>query len=161
MWRSRAWVHTVYIRFLWCSLRVIRCRNIPTGLASSISIGTVTDKWVPVTTAWRALRLRMEERLPIWRVATKIYIEIAIADKGWSSSLGVVLTTHHRKKFHVVKLSKSKPRTCTDTLVQPKQLWRMIISHLRTNCYSPKSYALLIIAITFKVKARLYAVTVF
>jgi hypothetical protein len=26
------------------------------------------DKWVPVTTAWRVLRLRMEERPPIWRV---------------------------------------------------------------------------------------------
>ena len=25
--------------------------------------------WVPVTTAWRVLRLRMEERPPIWRVA--------------------------------------------------------------------------------------------
>ena len=27
------------------------------------------DKWVPVTTKWRVLRLRMEERLPIGRVA--------------------------------------------------------------------------------------------
>jgi len=26
------------------------------------------DKWVHVTTAWRVLRLRMEERPPIWRV---------------------------------------------------------------------------------------------
>ena len=25
--------------------------------------------WVPVTTAWRVLRLRMEEWTPIWRVA--------------------------------------------------------------------------------------------
>ena len=25
--------------------------------------------WVPVTTAWRVLRLRMEERPPIWRGA--------------------------------------------------------------------------------------------
>ena len=25
--------------------------------------------WVPVTTAWRVLRLRIEERPPIWRVA--------------------------------------------------------------------------------------------
>ena len=25
--------------------------------------------WVPVTTAWRVLGLRMEERPPIWRVA--------------------------------------------------------------------------------------------
>ena len=30
------------------------------------------DKWVPVTTAWRVLRLRMEERPPIWRVAANM-----------------------------------------------------------------------------------------
>jgi hypothetical protein len=30
------------------------------------------DKWVPVTTAWRVLRLRMEELPPIWRVTAKI-----------------------------------------------------------------------------------------
>jgi hypothetical protein len=29
-------------------------------------------KWVPVTTSWRILRLRMEERPPIWRVAANI-----------------------------------------------------------------------------------------
>jgi hypothetical protein len=27
------------------------------------------DKWVPVDAAWRVLRLRLEERPPIWRVA--------------------------------------------------------------------------------------------
>jgi len=30
------------------------------------------DKWVPVTTAWLILRLRMEERPPVWRVAANI-----------------------------------------------------------------------------------------
>ena len=30
------------------------------------------DKWVPVTMAWRILRLRMEEQSPIWRVAVNI-----------------------------------------------------------------------------------------
>jgi len=30
------------------------------------------EKWVPVTTVWRILRLRMEERPPIWRVAANI-----------------------------------------------------------------------------------------
>ena len=30
------------------------------------------DKWAPVTTAWRILRLWMEERLPMWRVAANI-----------------------------------------------------------------------------------------
>jgi hypothetical protein len=29
-------------------------------------------KWVPVTTAWRVLRLRIEERPPKWRVPTNI-----------------------------------------------------------------------------------------
>ena len=46
--------------------------------------------WVPVTTAWRVLRLRMEERPPIWRVAAiKLNKQSRTADKGWSSSLGV------------------------------------------------------------------------
>jgi len=30
------------------------------------------DKWVPVTTAWRVLWLRIEERPTIWRVAVNI-----------------------------------------------------------------------------------------
>ena len=48
------------------------------------------DKWVPVTTAWRVLRLRMEERPPIWRVAANILNKQSrTADEGWSSSLGV------------------------------------------------------------------------
>jgi hypothetical protein len=48
------------------------------------------DKWAPVTTAWRVLRLRMEERLLIWMVATNILNKKSrTADKGWYSSLGV------------------------------------------------------------------------
>jgi hypothetical protein len=47
------------------------------------------DKWVPVTTAWRVLRLPTEERPPIWRVAANILKQSRTADKGWSSSLGV------------------------------------------------------------------------
>jgi len=48
------------------------------------------DKWVPVTTAWRVLRLRTEERPPIWRVAAnKLNKQSRTADEGWSSSLGV------------------------------------------------------------------------
>ena len=43
-----------------------------------------------VTTEWRVLRLRIEERPPIWRVAAnKLNKQSWIADKGWSSSLGV------------------------------------------------------------------------
>ena len=43
----------------------------------------VRDKWVPVTTAWRVLRLRMEERPPVWRVAAnKLNKQSRTADKG-------------------------------------------------------------------------------
>ena len=45
---------------------------------------------LPVTTGWRVLRLRMEERPTIWRVAANILSKQSrTADKGWSSSLGV------------------------------------------------------------------------
>ena len=45
---------------------------------------------VPVTTAWHVLRLRIEERPPIWRVADKILNKQSrTVDKGWSSSLEV------------------------------------------------------------------------
>jgi len=47
------------------------------------------DNWVLVNTAWRVLRLRMEERHPIWRAAENILNKQSrTADKGWSSSLG-------------------------------------------------------------------------
>ena len=50
----------------------------------------ICDKWVPVTTAWCVLSLRMEERPPIWRVAANILNKQSrTADEGWSSSLGV------------------------------------------------------------------------
>ena len=46
--------------------------------------------WVPVTTAWRVLRLRMEELPPVWRVdVNKLNKQPRTADEGWSSSLGV------------------------------------------------------------------------
>jgi hypothetical protein len=48
------------------------------------------DKRVPVTTAWRVLRLRMKERPPIWRVAANVLNkQLRTADMGWSSSFGV------------------------------------------------------------------------
>ena len=50
----------------------------------------ISDKWVPVITAWRVLGLRMEERPPIWWVAANILNKQSrTADKGWSSGLGV------------------------------------------------------------------------
>jgi hypothetical protein len=46
--------------------------------------------WVPVTTAWRVLRFRMEERPPIWRAAANtLNKQSRTADEGWSSRLGV------------------------------------------------------------------------
>ena len=46
--------------------------------------------WVPVTTAWRVLGLRMEERPPTWRVAVnKLNKQPRTADEGWSSIFGV------------------------------------------------------------------------
>ena len=47
-------------------------------------------QWVPVTTAWRVLGLRIEERSPIRRVAAnKFYKQSRTADEGWSTSFGV------------------------------------------------------------------------
>jgi len=44
------------------------------------------DNWFPVTTARRVLRMRMEERPPIWRVAANILNkQLRTADKGWST----------------------------------------------------------------------------
>ena len=63
----------VYVFLLLCMFRSVPC-----------------DTWVPVTTAWRVLRLWMEERPPIWRVAAnKLNKQSRTADEGWSSSLGV------------------------------------------------------------------------
>ena len=64
--------------------------------------------WVPVTMAWRVLRLRMEERPPIWRVAAnKLNKQSRTADKEdppiWG--LGEALTTPPREKQNVKKYS--------------------------------------------------------
>ena len=58
------------------------------------------DKWVPVTTAWRVLRLRMEERPTIWRVTANILNKQSrTADRGGPPTwgLGEVVTTPHSK----------------------------------------------------------------
>jgi len=47
------------------------------------------DKWVAVSAAWCILRLRMEERILMWRVdANVLNKESRKADKKRSSSLG-------------------------------------------------------------------------
>ena len=56
----------------------------------------------PFNMAWRVLRLRMEERPPMWRVAANILNkQPRTADKGWYFSLGVGrgVTTPHRKNW--------------------------------------------------------------
>ena len=64
-----------------------------------------------VTTAWRVLRLRMEERPPIWRVAVnKLNKQSRTADKycppAWR--LGEVLTTPSREKKNCYELLMGK-----------------------------------------------------
>jgi hypothetical protein len=47
------------------------------------------DKWVPVTTELRVLRLQMEEQSIIWRVAVNILNKQSqTADERWSCGLG-------------------------------------------------------------------------
>ena len=65
----------------------------------------------------------MEDRPPIWKVAANVlnkqsgrHTRIGPPAGG----LGEVLTTPHRKKYHVTKCLQ-EPRTWTDTLVRPKQ----------------------------------------
>src|SRR5215469_2150675 len=76
-------------------IKNIKCYNCLKSLYGSYmfrSLWTIIspDKWVPVTTAWRVLRLQMEEQPPIWRVAVNILNKQSwTADEGWSSSLGV------------------------------------------------------------------------
>jgi hypothetical protein len=76
---------------------------------------TSCDTWVPVTTAWRVLELRLDERLPILGgggVAAKIFKKRSrTADKGWSSSLGVGLCANNSspwKRIFVTKYSQTK-----------------------------------------------------
>ena len=45
---------------------------------------------LPVTAAWRVLRLRVEERPLLWRVAANILNRLSrTADKEWSFNFGV------------------------------------------------------------------------
>ena len=83
------------------------------------------DKWVPITTAWRVLRLRMDKRPSVWRVSAKrLNKQSRIADKCWSSSLGIGrgVTTPHRKNL-----------SCYESFTRASELdWSIIIiiSHI-------------------------------
>ena len=69
------------------------CTRKALGSRQSLKAATTNisrDKWLPVTTAGRVLRLRMEERPPAWRIAVNILNKQSrTANNGWSSSLGV------------------------------------------------------------------------
>ena len=96
----------------------------------------------------------MEERPPIWRVATNILKQSRTADKGrssslgvgrgvaantlnkqsrtgdkgWSSSLGVGRDANNSSTYkHVAKQSKSKPQTWTNTLAHDRDSWRALV----------------------------------
>jgi hypothetical protein len=63
--------------------------GVKTGETLAVVMGNNPCKSVTVTTAWRVLRLRMEERPPIWSAAANtLNKQSRTADKGWSSSLG-------------------------------------------------------------------------
>ena len=71
------------------------------------------------TTAWRVLRLRIEERHPIWTVAANtLNKQSRTADKGCFSSLGgEVLKNPHSKTGHVANHSQ-RLRTLPDSLAR-------------------------------------------
>jgi hypothetical protein len=85
------------------------------------------DKWVPFTTSWHVLRLRMEERPLMWwggGIGANLFNESRTAVKGWSFSLGIWLGANNSspwKRTFPTKYSPTKPRTCTNSLVRPKQ----------------------------------------
>ena len=90
----------------------------------------VQHKWVIMT--WRVLRLRMEERPPIWRVAANILNKQSrTAERGGLPVLGLgeVLTTPHRKKSIVNEIFHTK--TLVDAvmnIVVPWNAWNFLTS---------------------------------
>jgi hypothetical protein len=76
------------------------------------------EKWVPVTTVSSGvLRLRMEERPPIWRVAVnKLNKQSRTAEEGWSSSMGVGRGANNASPYK---------KTCFEPLISARCfLWR-------------------------------------
>jgi hypothetical protein len=66
------------------------------------------DKWFPVTTAWRVLRMRMEERPPILWTAANILNKLSrAADKGWYPTLGVGRDTNNSSPSKRILLQNS------------------------------------------------------
>jgi len=67
-------------------------RSVSTNCANACMLNTYNekDKRDPVNKAWRVLRVRIDERRPIWRAAEKILNKQSRTDDmGWSSCWGV------------------------------------------------------------------------
>jgi hypothetical protein len=61
--------------------------------------------WIPVTTAWRVLRLQLEEQPPVWRVAVnKLNKPTRGGPPSWG--LGEVLTTPSCENVPVMNYSQ-------------------------------------------------------
>ena len=86
--------------YRFCHLRDIHIGSVTDALSCEMFNGVADvflevkrmshGKWVSVTTAWRVLRLRMEKRSLVWRVAAHISNKQSqTTDKGWSSSVEV------------------------------------------------------------------------
>ena len=91
-----------------------------------VATGLYSDKYVHVTTAWRVLRLRMEERPPVWRVAAIVLNKQSrIFDKGWSSSLGVGRGTDNSSPFKLPLLRNMK--MCLGPVLQDRDRWRALV----------------------------------
>jgi hypothetical protein len=82
------------------------------------------DKWVHVTTAWRVLRLRMEERPPVWSTAPSILNEQSLtADKWWSSSLGVRRGANNFSPLKLILLRNIHRESLGPGLGRPRRRW--------------------------------------
>jgi hypothetical protein len=89
---------------------------------------TFRDKWVPFTTTYRILRLRIEERHAIWRVPANILNKHSRTADGGSPPawwLDKVITAPDRKTYLVTERLQ-EARSSTDTLVRPKKSKRDI-----------------------------------
>ena len=78
--------------YRFCHVRDIHIGSVTDALSceevngvAGLEVKRLSDdgKWVPVTTAWRVLRFRMEKRSVAWRIAAYIFNKQSrTADKG-------------------------------------------------------------------------------
>jgi hypothetical protein len=119
--------------------------GLPSGLFSSgfptKTLYTPHVKRVPVTTAWRVLRLRMEKRPLVWRVAVNILNKQSrTAGKGWSSSSGVGWGANNSslwKRIFVTKHSETKPRNMirTNSKKSCVYVWSILLKYSYNEKY--------------------------